>query len=415
MAADGSAVVSWLAQQMGARRDEFIAGLVLTTRLEIKLLDDDSRIVDLLYASITENVVAAIHFLEHGGAVDDVEAPSAALAYARALAQRDVALSALIRAYRIGHSRFVDEAMALLASQAATEQSLPAARELVHRAAAFIDHVCDQVGVAYERERDRWVSSRSGLRQHWVNLVLSGAGVDIGKAEEALEYRLDRGHVAAVMWPSDSVATRDAANVFENAGAVVGAALGATGPALMVPTDEREARFWWPTDGVDFASLHQSVADVDLSVRLAIGDVGHGVDGFRRSLREAEQAKAIALYGGPSLGRLVCHDEVAPIALMAANVRELQLFVRRTLGGLAADDERNRWLRETLREFLARNRSYAGTADAMFLHRNTIQYRVTQAMEACGASFDNSDRIVKIQIALLACRWMGKSVLTPPA
>ncbi|TGD84736.1 hypothetical protein BayCH28_24580 [Mycolicibacterium sp. CH28] len=400
---------------MGARRDEFIAGLVLTTRLEIKLLDDDSRIVDLLYASITENVVAAIHFLEHGGAVDDVEAPSAALAYARALAQRDVALSALIRAYRIGHSRFVDEAMALLASQAATEQSLPAARELVHRAAAFIDHVCDQVGVAYERERDRWVSSRSGLRQHWVNLVLSGAGVDIGKAEEALEYRLDRGHVAAVMWPSDSVATRDAANVFENAGAVVGAALGATGPALMVPTDEREARFWWPTDGVDFASLHQSVADVDLSVRLAIGDVGHGVDGFRRSLREAEQAKAIALYGGPSLGRLVCHDEVAPIALMAANVRELQLFVRRTLGGLAADDERNRWLRETLREFLARNRSYAGTADAMFLHRNTIQYRVTQAMEACGASFDNSDRIVKIQIALLACRWMGKSVLTPPA
>ncbi|RIT96786.1 hypothetical protein D2F00_13285 [Mycobacteroides abscessus] len=412
MTGESFSYVSWVAQQMSARRDDFIAGLVLATRSEIRSLDHDSRMVDLLHASITENVIAAIHFLGQGGAEVDIEAPSAALAYARALAQRDVALSALIRAYRIGHGRFVDEAMALLATQTPPEQALPAVRELVHRAAAWIDHVCDQVGVAYERERDRWVSSRSGLRQHWVNELISGAAVDIAKAEDALDYRLDRSHVAAVMWLDGEVATRDLGDVFDNARSTLGRALAASGSALMVPTDEREVRLWWPVSHLDQASMQSVLTAGRLPVRLAVGDVGHGVDGFRRSLREAEQAKVVALAGGPNVGRMVWHGDVAPIAMMATNVGDLRVFVQRTLGVLAADDERSGLLRDTLREFLARNRSYAATADAMFLHRNTIQYRVTQAMEACTASFNDPDVVVNIQIALMACRWMGATMLT---
>lgn len=411
MDTDASALVSWLAQQMSVRRDEFVAGLVLTTRSEIHSLDHDSRMVDLLHASITENVIGAIHFIGHGGTEGDIEAPSAALVYARALAQRDVSLSALIRAYRIGHGRFVDEAMALLSTQSSPDQALPAARELVHRAAAWIDHVCDQVGVAYEQERDRWVSSRSGLRQHWVNELLSGAAVDIGRAEEFLSYRLDRRHVAAVMWPDGAVTTRDVADSFDDACASIGNALGASDASLMVPTDEREARVWWPTDAIDYARLRGVLASGGLAVRVALGELGHGIDGFRRSLREAEQAKVVALAGGPALGRLICHEHVAPIALMAANPSGLRMFVQRSLGALAVADERNAWLRDTLREFLARNRSYAATAEAMFLHRNTIQYRVAQAMEACAASFDEPDVVINIQIALLACHWMGGSML----
>jgi DNA-binding PucR family transcriptional regulator len=318
----------------------------------------------------------------------------------------------LIRAYRIGHGRFIDEAMALLETRASPEQSLPAARELVHRAAAWIDQVCDQVGVVYEQERDRWVSSRSGLRQHWVNEVLSSASIDIGKVEEALNYRLNGHHVAAVMWLDDTVATRDVADVFDHAQSLLGTALLAAGPSLMVPTDEREARVWWPVDRLDCADVHTVFGRGDLSVRAAIGHSGHGIEGFRRSLREAEQAKVVALSGGPTVGRVVCHEHVAPVALMATNPADLRLFVQRTLGALAADDERSGLLRDTLREFLARNRSYAATAEAMFLHRNTIQYRVTQAMEACAASFDDVDGVADIQIALMGCRWMGKSVLS---
>jgi DNA-binding PucR family transcriptional regulator len=49
----------------------------------------------------------------------------------------------------------------------------------------------------------------------------------------------------------------------------------------------------------------------------------------------------------------------------------------------------------------------------MILHRNTIQYRVTQAMELCGQSFDDPDAVFKVQTALEVCRWMAPAVLRP--
>ncbi len=410
------ALVTWVAQQMGGRRDAFIDALVLVTRAQIRSLDHDARMVDLLTASITENVVAAIHFLEHGGEEEDVEAPSAALVYARALAQRDVPLSALIRAYRIGHNRFVDEAMSDLATHPSQAESLSAAAEFVHRSALWIDRICDQVGQAYERERDRWVSSRSGLRQHWVTQVLDGGPVDIGRAEDALAYHFDRWHVGAVLWVDGHVAARDLGALVEDACAVIGDRLKALGPALMVPTDEREARVWWPVVDQGVTCGDAVTADLlghGVPVRLALGTPGRGVDGFRRTLREAEHAHLVAQAGAAAdpARRVVPYAAVAPVALMAAQPAELRRFVGAVLGELATDDERNGWLRDTLREFLARNRSYAATAEALFLHRNTIQYRVAQALDKCGATLDDPDFVVQVQIALLACRWLGRSVL----
>jgi DNA-binding PucR family transcriptional regulator len=111
-------------------------------------------------------------------------------------------------------------------------------------------------------------------------------------------------------------------------------------------------------------------------------------------LKQAERVKAVSVAGGdrPS-ARVVFYSEVAPIALMASDVDQLRRFVSDVLGDLGVDDERNGWLRETLREFLSRNRSYVATADAMILHRNTIQYRVAQAMELCGQRFDDPDAV----------------------
>jgi DNA-binding PucR family transcriptional regulator len=67
-----------------------------------------------------------------------------------------------------------------------------------------------------------------------------------------------------------------------------------------------------------------------------------------------------------------------------------------------------------LQEFLVRNRSDVATADAMILHRNTIQYREAQAMELCGQSFNDPDAVFKVQIALEVCRWMAPAVLRVP-
>lgn len=406
--------ISVVAQQLYAHRDEFVVELVGATKAEIRVLDHDTRMVELLTASITEVVVAGIHYLDLDISESAVQAPNAALTYARALAQRDVSLSALIRAYRIGQARFLDAGMRY-ASALSADVQVPTIVELVNRSARFIDLVCDQVGIAYEQERDRWVSRRSGLRQQWVSELLAGVPVDLNRAEEALRYRLDGRHLAAVLWADVGVATRDVVALFDHVRSGLAAALDAVGRPLMVPTDEREARLWF--------SMRSTAAPDAVAVRvalessgawLAFGGMADGLDGFRRSLRQAERAKAVVLAGRRPQ-RLAFYAEVAPIALMADDPEALRAFVGAALGELAVDDERTAWLRETLREFLARSRSYVTTADAMMLHRNTIQYRVTQAMELCGRSLDDPDTVVQVQIALEVCRWMAPAVLRPPA
>jgi DNA-binding PucR family transcriptional regulator len=413
----GDGPISVIARQMNMIRDEFIAELFDDMKAEIRGLNHDTRMMNLWRASLTENTVAAIHYLDRDTPALLMEAPAAALAYARASAQRDVPLSALVRAHRLGHARFLEVAMQY-ASLLEPAQRAPTIIELVNRSARLVDLVADQLIVAYEQEHDRWLSRRSGLQQRWVSEVLAAAPVDIRRAEKVLRYRLDSAHIAAVVWVDSAVPTRDVVGLFDQVRSLVAAELGLVASSLMVPTDEREARLWFSVGSVrnnralDPSRLRTAFESARIRARLACGRAEDGLHGFRASLQQAERAKAVAFARGDRFSdRVVFYDDVAPIALMAGDVDELRRFVTDVLGDLCGDDERNEWLRETLREFLARNRSYVATAEAMTLHRNTIQYRVAQAMELCGQSFDDPDAVFKVQIALEVCRWMAPAVL----
>jgi DNA-binding PucR family transcriptional regulator len=409
--------MSVIARQMSTIRDEFVAEVFEVMKTEIRGLNYDARMLDLWRASLTESVIAGIEYLDRGTPAHLLEAPPAALAYARAAAQREVPLSALVRAHRIGHSRFLDAAMRHISLVEPAHQ-LPTIIDLVNRSASFVDMVADQLTVAYEQEHDRWVSRRSGLQQRSVSEVLAGAAVDFRRAEKVLGYRLGGVHIAAVMWVDAAIPTRDVVALFDQVRSVEAAELGAVGPPLMVPTDEREARLWFSLASarnertLDPSRVRTAFESAGIRAHLAFGRVEDGLSGFRASVKQAERVKAVALAGGGRPGaRVVFYDEVAPIALMASDLDELRRFVTDVLGDLGVDDERNGWLRATLREFLARNRSYVATADAMILHRNTIQYRVAQAMELCGQNFDNPDAVFKVHIALEACRWMAPTLL----
>lgn len=408
----GAGCISLIARQMDSIRDEFIAELFEMMKGEIQGLNHDPRLMEMWLASLTENFVAAVHYLDRDAPTSLLEAPAAALAYARASAQRDIPLAPLVRAHRLGHARFLEVAMRYV-SLLEPEQQVPTIIDLVNRSARIIDLVADQLILAYEDEHDRWLSRRSGLQQHWVSEVLAGTPVDVLRAEKVLRYGLDGRHVAAVVWvdaevPIDVVVAR-----FDEVRCLVAAELDATGRSLLVPTDEREARLWFSVARTpDLSSLRAALESAGVGARVACGQACDGLRGFRASMRQAELVKTVVLAGGERSGDpIVFYDDVAPVALMAGDPDALRRFVTDVLGELSGADERNEWLRETLREFLARNRSYVATAEAMILHRNTIQYRVTQAMELCGQNFDDPDAVFKVQIALEACRWMAPAVL----
>ncbi|MGA5200662.1 PucR family transcriptional regulator [Streptomyces variegatus] len=411
-----------IANRLLEERERLIARLVRTARAEISALDHDTASRSLLEASVTENIVAAMNFLQQGIDAQYVDAPTAALAYARSLAQRDVPLSALIRAYRIGHSMFLDEAFTVL-DELPAEERFPLSVALVRRGGQFIDQVCEQVGRAYEIERDRWVATQGGVRQQWVNELLGGGPVDRAAAEHALRYPLDAVHVACTLWPTGPMTSFELVAAVEEVRAYA-ADLLKTRAGLVVPTDERESRLWIALPAGSTHGLEAFAPPEGVSLHAAIGRPGTDLAGFRASARQASRVKEIVatrLGQGVEKGaasrsftepQWVRYDEVAPVALMAGDVESVRDFVAAALGDLAGAGTRNAMLRETLRVFLTHHRSYAATAEAMNLHRNSIQYRLQQASALLPEAAKSLEDDYNVRTALLATHWLGGAVLT---
>jgi DNA-binding PucR family transcriptional regulator len=402
--------MSLIAQQMDIVREDFVAEVFEQIKAENRDLNYDAQMLDLWRASLNDSVVAGIEFLGRGTSAEFLEAPEASVAYARSAARRDIPLSVLVRAHRIVHSRFLESAIRYVALVEPTEQ-VPTIVNLVSRSATFVDAVADQLTVAYELERDECVSSKEQFSDSRAGAPSSGT------PERALGYPLDGVHLAAVLWVDAGVPAHDVVGLLDQVRSVIGAEVGAVHGTLIVPTDEREARLWFSVDAsakrdLDPSRVRRAFESEGIRARVAFGRVDEGQSGFRASLKQAERAKAVAFAGGERLSaRVVFYSEVAPIALMAGDVDQLSGFVTEVLGHLGVDDERAARLREALREFLARNRTYTAADRSIILQPNTIPYPVAEAIQLSGQRFDDPDAVFKVQLALEVCRWMAPTVL----
>ncbi len=80
----------------------------------------------------------------------------------------------------------------------------------------------------------------------------------------------------------------------------------------------------------------------------------------------------------------------------------LDEFVENHLGKLLRADEVNEGgLCETLETFLNKNCSIKDTAEAMYLHRNTMNYRISKIKEILGVDFSNLETCLNLKLAFL--------------
>jgi hypothetical protein len=75
---------------------------------EVPQLHDDTPVLALLASSVDSNVDTCLQIMQHRIELAAVQVPAAAVEYARRLAQRGTPLTALLRAYRLGHACFSD-------------------------------------------------------------------------------------------------------------------------------------------------------------------------------------------------------------------------------------------------------------------------------------------------------------------
>jgi DNA-binding PucR family transcriptional regulator len=93
---------------------------------------------------------------------------------------------------------------------------------------------------------------------------------------------------------------------------------------------------------------------------------------------------------------------------MTTDLEGARSFVKRELGGLGTADAAD--LRDTVRAFLAHRGSHAAAARELYVHRNTVAYRLSQAEELLGHPI--ADRELELRVALEAAAALGDAVLT---
>lgn len=377
--------------------------IIATIEVEIPEFAEDPRLRDLLNQVVHENVRTVIQALEDDVPMELVTAPPAAIEHAVILAQRHVPITVLLKAYRLGQSRFLEGVFERVPRVDVATGS--AVMDLVRRISTYIDKVSTLVELAYDRERELVAGTQAALNQHWVSELMTGQAPDIARAEATLRYRLRGFHVALEIWADAEVDVSDVGGNVVKLGRLIQRSDGLTAGHLLVPTDTHCARIWLPVKRdfqLDPATLLETIESNRLPIRVAIGDKREGVEGFRTSARSAKRVKQFATSMHPT-PRVLSYEAVAPMTLLIDDPGENRHFIDATLGDLGKSGQRNEGLRETLRVYLESNRSFHHAADLLHVHRNTVHYRVQQAIDMLG--YELGPDTLRLQLALTMCRW----------
>jgi len=144
---------------------------------------------------------------------------------------------------------------------------------------------------------------------------------------------------------------------------------------------------------------------------IAAGNPLPGVDGFRRSHQQAQDARIVAIAAGATTRRVTLASDpgLSVAALLGNDLGAASAWIGDILGPLASQSESDGRLRETLLVYMRTGSSYTAAAEELHLHFNSVKYRVQRAVERRGRPIadDRSD----VEVALLLCHWFGAAVL----
>ena len=412
-----SARIAEIGLSMGEQMAELTGALHKVLADAIEPLQADQSLLDLLYASIESNLETLVHIMRYEIPVDELTSPAAAQEYARRLAQRGISSTVLVRAYRLGQQMVLEWAFDELdRREPDTQVRVAAARQFNVLTFRYVDLISEQVVREYESERERWLSNRNTVRAAMLDELIRGERLDLAPAEQALGYRLRQHHLGVVLWSADARSTTTDLRLLERFLVSISKALNADGQPLFFPRDRSTAWGWVPlgrTGEAPDVRLDEAEVDrVGTDLYAAFGTPGAGPSGFRVTHLEAIRARQVAIAAGARAMRVTTYGdpEVRTAGMLAADLEGTRRLVDKALGSLAADTESAERLRDTLLTFLGEKGSYTATAERVHLHKNTVKYRIDKAIEERGRPLD--DERLELELALVACRWLGAGVLS---
>jgi hypothetical protein len=409
-----SGLVAETARRLNDRHPALTRVISLRLAEQITDLGQDRALIELLHSSVEGNMKSFLHVLTNEIPLEHLEPSTAALEYARRLAQRGIPAYSLVRAYQMGQHEFRQTIFGVVQDlDCLPEERLRVIHDISDMQARYTDRILQFVLAVYEMESRRRFSRRGSVQSSLIHKVIAGETASASGFESETGYRLDQVHVGLVAWTPPGAADEELRTI-ERFVKELAKLCDSSNRPIITAVDRDTAWAWMPFGRkhgpLDMDTVHGYALRAS-TCRLAVGLPGFGVAGFKRSHEQAQAAMAVTVASSARSPWVISYGDqgVGAVSLLANDLEATRHWVRDVLGPLSRNDKISALLRETLHTFFITGENYAETADLMNVHRNTVKYRVTKAFEdrARPMAHDRMD----VAWALQACHFLGTSVL----
>ena len=324
---------------------------------------------DLTYqagALAAVNAVLSYSFdvIEHGPGWS-VPIPPDAVSQARRAARAGVSQGAVLRRYLAGHAR-LGEFVAEETTRIGLARTAPALLEISRTRETLLEYLTAAIEHEYDQEHQRIAHSPEHRRAELVRRLLDGDPV--ARSEPAgLCYPVDTWHVGVI---ATGASAKDALG-----------RLKANRQLLSVPQSDETVWAWLGgQQQLTHADIERVYSDSESGdVLLAIGEPGRGIEGWRRTHHQAQQAHRVALLAPQPLTR---YADIALLMPWLEELDEARALIDLYLSPLHRLKDGGAASRRVMRAYFETARNVSAAARKLGLERRTLAYRL-QAIEDC--------------------------------
>lgn len=387
----GDGAVSW-ATEVG----EAIAAKMSK---EVPQIAEGTSQFGVLRRTTTSTTLKALMLITGLGEPESSLVSLEALETAQDFARRGLELNDILRSIRAGYTVL---ATALLDAIIESGDDTEELRRVSILMLETVDEFTGVITTAFVDEQRAQEADVSAARLDLARALIEGEPVDVGVAARVLSYPLHAEHVALIA-SSDPLGKRSRVDLRKVVEPVFNH-WGASQAKLIIPIGGHS--LWaWAAFTSTAARQDDSPLPVYDEVDVAVGQPGVGIDGFRRSHLDAKAVERLQSVSGTGRASTIAHHDVDLEALLLMDPEAGQQFAARYLGPLAGAEPRIVELRSTLKFYLDCDHSLSKVAELKHISRNTVTYRVQQALAMCAHPPGGST--IKLRAALAIAEWLA--------